>query len=162
MIVSIIAALDDRRGIGYQGRLPWHLSTDLKRFKSLTMGHHIIMGRKTYLSIGKPLPGRTNIVLTKNEDYRSADVVVAHSIDDALEIARRNGETEVFIIGGGEIFRQALSLADQLYLTYVHTDRASDTFFPELDRGWKITDSVDFPADDKNEFSTTYCIYTRA
>jgi dihydrofolate reductase len=162
MIVSIIAALDDRRGIGYKGRLPWHLSTDLKRFKSLTMGHHIIMGRKTYLSIGKPLPGRTNIVLTKNEDYHSENVVVAHSIEDALEIARRNGETEVFIIGGGEIFRQALPLADRLYLTHVHTDSVSDTFFPKVDRIWKISDSTDLPADDKNEFTTTYRIYTRA
>jgi dihydrofolate reductase len=162
MIISLIAALDDKGGIGRDGGLPWHLPADLKRFKTLTMGHHMLMGRKTFQSIGKPLPGRTNIVVTRNKAYQTDGVVVAHSLDEALAIAERNNETEVFIIGGGEIFRQSLPLADRLYLTRVHTDSDSDVFFPQLGQNWTSISSEHFPADEKNEFPTTFQIYARA
>ena len=162
MILSIIAALDEQRGIGREGRLPWHLPTDLKRFKAITMGHHLIMGRKTFLSIGKPLPGRTSIVVTRNEDYRPEGIVVAHSIREAIEIATENGETEAFIIGGGEIFQQSLPIADRLYLTCVHTDSTSDIFFPVLDQSWKVVSSEEIPADKNNELATTFQIYAQA
>jgi len=161
MILSIIAALDDKHGIGREGCLPWHLPNDLKRFKTLTMGHHLIMGRKTYVSIGKPLPGRTMIVVTRKVDFQPEGIAVVHSIREALEIASHNGETEIFIIGGGEIFRQVLPIADRLYLTHVHTDSAADIFFPELDHGWKVVSSEEISADTKNEFSTTFRIYAR-
>jgi dihydrofolate reductase len=161
MIKSIIAALDEKRGIGREDRLPWHLPTDLKRFKNMTMGHHVIMGRKTYDSIGRPLSGRINIVVTRNEDYQSEGVVVANSIDEALETAFKNGETEVFIIGGAEIYRQMLPIVDRLYLTHVHTDSASDIFFPALDQDWKVISSEEIPADNKNVYSTTFRFYAR-
>lgn len=161
MMLSIIAALDDRGGIGRGGRLPWYLSTDLKRFKALTMGHHLIMGRKTFRSIGKALPGRVNIVVTRQADYHVEGIIVVHSLQEALDLAGQNGETEVFIIGGGEIFHQALPLADRLYLTHVHMDSAADVYFPEVDNHWKVTYSEEFPADEKNEYPTTFRIYAR-
>jgi dihydrofolate reductase len=161
MILSLIAALDDKRGIGRGGSLPWHLSTDLQRFKALTLGHHLIMGRKTFLSIRRPLQGRTNIVVTRQKDYLPEGVVVAHSVKAALETAKKRGETEVFFIGGGEIFEQVLPLADRLYLTHVNTDSGADVFFPELDQSWKIILSEEIPVDEKNEYSSIFRVYER-
>ena len=161
MILSMIAALDEKGGIGRAGRLPWHLSTDLKRFKALTMGHHVIMGRKTFRSIGKPLPGRTNIVVTRQRDYQAEGVVVAHSLEEALETAELHGDTEAFIIGGGELYAQALPIADRLYLTSVHTDSHAEIFFPELAGEWSIVLTEEFPAGEKDEFPTTLRIFQR-
>ena len=131
MKISIIAAMDEKRGIGKNGELPWHISADLKRFKDLTTDHTVIMGRKTFESIGHPLPNRKNIIVTHNLSYNSMGSQVATSLHDAIEMAKMDNETEVFIIGGGEIFSQAVMFADELYLTIVEGDFGADTFFPD-------------------------------
>ncbi len=140
MTISIIVAVAENNAIGYDNHLLWHISEDLKRFKNLTTGHHIIMGRKTYESVGKPLPGRINIVISKQENYTVDGCLVAKSIEDALLIAK--DDSEVFIIGGGEIYKQALSITDKIYLTRVHAGFAGDTFFPELNLSEWATESV--------------------
>lgn len=131
MTVSLIVAMSQNRVIGYQNKLPWHLPEDLKRFKEITTGHTVIMGRKTFESIGRPLPGRKNIVLTRNPGYRAEGVVVFSGLTEALG-AVPAGE-EVFILGGAEVFREALPLADKIHLTLIHKEFQGDTFFPELD-----------------------------
>ena len=162
MIISLIVAMDENRGIGKAGYLPWHLPADLKRFKSLTTGHHLIMGRKTFDSIGRVLPGRTSIIITRNPAFLptipgSAHLKVAYSLGEALSIAEATGESEAFIIGGGEIFNQAMPLADRIYLTLVHTQLPCDTFFPELDPlAWQILEEITQAADDRNIYPTTY------
>jgi dihydrofolate reductase len=161
MIISVIAALDDLGGIGCDGRIPWRLSSDLKRFKSLTIGHYLIMGRKTFEAIGKPLPGRVSVVITHSTNYCPQGVMIVHSVRDALNIAEQNGEKEVFIIGGAEIYAQSIQLADRLYLTHVHTNSNSDVFFPPLINSWTITSSEEVPADEKNEYPATFRIYSR-
>jgi dihydrofolate reductase len=148
--------MDEEQGIGKGGRVPWRLSDDLRRFKALTMGHHLIVGRKTWESIGRPLPGRRLVIVTRNPGYRPLncpDCVVANSLQTALDVARRAGETEAFIGGGGEIYAQALHLADRLYLTTVHTRAGCDVFFPEFDlQGWVEIEHCEYPADSKNEY----------
>lgn len=129
--ISIICALSDNGVIGKDNKLPWHISADLKRFKQLTLGHPVIMGRKTFESIGKPLQGRTNIVITRDQDYRAKGVAIAHSLDEALDMARAKDKQEIFIIGGAQVFEQSLSFVDKLYLTIVHTTIEGDAFFPE-------------------------------
>lgn len=162
MILSLVAALDEAGGIGKNGRLPWHLSTDLKRFKSLTWGHHLVMGRKTYESIGRALPGRTNIVITHKQDFQAPGCLIASSLEAAIGLADRHAETEVFIIGGGQIFKQALPLANRLDLTRVHARLDCDVFFPPLDEHeWIEVYRMAFPADDKNDYPTTYYVYER-
>lgn len=126
-MINIIAALDEKRGIGKNGKLPWYLPEDLKRFKEITTGHTVIMGRKTFESIGKPLPKRINIVITNNPNFQAEDIVVCNSLDEALEKAKGN----TFIIGGGEIFKQTILRADKLFLTLVKGDFECDTFFPD-------------------------------
>ena len=130
--VSIIVAIDDKRGIGKNNRLPWHIPEDLKRFRRLTSGHTIIMGRKTFESISRVLPGRTNIIITRNPQYQAEGALVVLSLDEAIEKAKEIDDQEVFIIGGGEIFKQALPITDKLYLTLIdaHANEA-DIFFPE-------------------------------
>ena len=123
--------MDEKMGIGKNGKLPWHISADLKRFKQLTMNHTVIMGRKTFESIGQPLPNRRNIIITHNLSYNSMGCQIATSLHDAIEIAKNSGETEVFIVGGGDIFSQSMGLADELYLTIVKGDFGADTFFPD-------------------------------
>ena len=140
MIVSIIVAMDRSGGIGKGNKIPWRLSDDLKHFKRLTMGHHLIMGRKTYESIGKSLPGRTTIVLTHNPDYQIEDGTIAHSLKDALELAEKHGDSEAFIVGGGEIYQLAIHTADRIYLTQVDAQMDCDVFFPILDENnWTET-----------------------
>lgn len=162
MIVSIIVAMDSQGGIGKDNRLPWRLSSDLKRFKELTMGHHLILGRKTFESIGRPLPGRTMIVVSRNAEYRAADCIIAHSVEQALQLAAAAGESEAFVGGGAEIYRAALPSADRIYLTEVEAAVAADTFFPELDRsGWRETKTVTQSADEKNQFATVFRVLER-
>ncbi len=162
MIVSLIAAMDRHRGIGIGNQLPWRLSADLKRFRELTMGHHIIVGRKTFESIGKPLPGRQMIVVTRDRDFQVEDCLVSHSLTQAIELARSRGETEVFICGGAEIYAQSLGIADRLYLTFVDAEVVADTFFPEFDPKHRIErESVFHPADEKNEFPFTFKLLVR-
>lgn len=160
MIVSLLAAVSENRGIGLDGEIPWHLSTDLKRFKALTMGHHVVMGRVTYESIGKPLPGRYMVIITRDEDYRpqtlTKDCFVVHSLEEALSLAEQRGESEAFVIGGAEIFSKALPLAARMYLTRVHAEVEADRFFPVYDESnWERIESTHHEADEKNDYPFT-------
>jgi dihydrofolate reductase len=157
VIVSLIAAMDRTRAIGIDKRLPWRLSADLRRFRELTMGHHIIVGRKTFESIGRALPGRRTIIVTRNENYQSPadseNLSIVHSVEEAIELARERDETELFVCGGAEIYAQTIGLADRLYLTFVETEAAADVFFPEWDESeWEVRESVFHSADEKNQF----------
>jgi len=157
MIVSLIVATDENGGIGFDNQIPWHLPADLARFKKLTMGHYLIAGRKTYESIGGALPGRHMIVLTRNPEFNAPDCFLSESLADAFDLAEENGEKEVFIIGGAEIYREALPLADRLYLTVVHTETEADTFFPEIaEEAWTEVCSQEFSEDEKNTLATTF------
>ena len=131
--ISIIVAMAKNRVIGADNKLPWHLSSDLKRFKALTMGHHIIMGRRTFDSIGRILPGRTSVVISRNPDLHCDSALVADSFGKALELAA--SDSEVFVIGGEQIFREALPAADRILLTEIDRDFAGDIFFPPLSQG---------------------------
>ena len=162
MIISIIAAVDECGGIGVQNSLPWRLKADQKRFKRLTMGHHLIMGRKPYETIGRPLSGRTSIVVTRNPDYYQSDCLVTHSVEDALSIAEISQEDEAFVIGGGDIFDQSLHLADCLYLTIVHTCAQADVFFPVYKpEAWIENWSSYHPADEDNQYPSTFRLLER-
>nr|AIA17405.1 Dihydrofolate reductase [uncultured bacterium]AIA17495.1 Dihydrofolate reductase [uncultured bacterium] len=157
MIVSLIVALDRRYGIGKDNRLPWRLSADLKRFRELTMGHHLIVGRKTFESIGKPLPGRQMIIVTRQAGFQVEGCFVVNSIDQALRLARERGDSEVFVIGGAEIYAQTLALADRLYLTLVEAEVAADTFFPKFDKSeWLAQEMDQHEADEKNQYPFTF------
>jgi dihydrofolate reductase len=157
MIISLIVAMDRRRGIGKDNRLPWRLSADLKRFRELTMGHHLIVGRKTFESIGKPLSGRQMIIVTRQADFQAESCFVVESVDAALSLARERGESEVFVIGGAEIYAQTLALADRLYLTLIDAEVEADTFFPAFDENnWLIQQMVYHKADEKNQFPFTF------
>ena len=164
MKTSLIAALSTNNVIGRNGQVPWRLSTDLKRFKAMTMGHHLIMGRKTYESVGSPLPGRVNVVITRQRHYAPEGVVVVHSLDEAVEFAARAGETMAFIAGGGDIYQQFMHRADRMDLTRVHADVEGDAYFPEFDdvTEWQLTDSEHFEADQKNEYPYSFLTYVRA
>ncbi len=139
MRVSLIVAMTAKRVIGLDGGMPWHISADLKNFRRLTLGHPVIMGRKTYQSIGGALPGRTNIVVTRNRDFRPPDADVVHDLEEALvkaaAMAEIEGVEEVFVIGGAEIYAQAMRRARRIYLTEVHQELPGDAFFPELAGG---------------------------
>ena len=141
-MISLIVAASRNGVIGKDNKLPWHIPDDLKRFKTLTMGHPVLMGRKTFESIGKPLPGRTNIVVTHQKDFACCGALTAPSLEEALRITEK--ETEVFVIGGAQIFEQALPLADQIYLTRINRDFEGDTFlFPIDPAAWKETSRED-------------------
>lgn len=161
MRVSIIAALAANNVIGRDNALPWRLSADLKRFKALTMGHHLILGRKTYESIGTPLPGRTMVVVT-HSDFSAPGVLVSPSIEEALQ--RAAADEEVFIAGGAQIYDQSIHRADRMYLTRVHTEVEGDAFFPDFDdvNEWRLTDAEHFDADEKNEYPYSFLTYERA
>ena len=162
MIISLIAAIDNHGGIGKDGRLPWHLSADLQRFKLLTMGHFLVMGRKTFEAIGKPLPGRRMIIVTRNKAYHPDNCLVASSIELAIDLAEKYLETEVFIIGGGEVFKQSMVLADKIYLTSVNTVANADVFFPEIDlTEWKLTECEEKPQDEQNEYASKFSIFIK-
>ena len=168
MSLSIIAALAENRVIGHVGNLPWHLAADLKRFKRLTMGHSIIMGRKTWQSIGRPLPGRRTIVLSRQtEDLISnpwpvSDVHVVGSLQDAFKQASDTGDDEPFIIGGQQIYQQALPHADRLYLTRILAHVVGDTLFPEFDETcWQRIESESHAADIHNDHPYRFEVFVR-
>lgn len=162
MIVSLLVAMDERRGIGKQGGLPWRLSTDMKRFRQLTMGHHIVVGRKTFESIGKPLAGRQMIIITHDPHYRVDGCFTVHSINEAIELAQRHHESELFICGGAEVYGQTLDLAERIYLTQVQADSDADTFFPEFSRDeWIEQSSEPHAADEKNEHPFTFLLLVK-
>jgi dihydrofolate reductase len=165
MIVSAIAALATNRVIGRDNDLPWHLPDDMKFFMQSTTGHHVIMGRRNYESLPpkyKPLPNRTNIVLTRQQDFKAPGCLVMHDITSALEHARNQGENECFIIGGAEIYRLALPYTTRLYLTEIHADIEGDTFFPAVDPAdWKEVSRSHHPADERHQYPFDIVIYDR-
>ena len=163
MIISLIVAMDRARGIGIANRLPWRLPDDMKRFRELTRGHHLLVGRKTFASIGKALPGRVMIVLTRNPSFESHDCLVVHSISEGIELARSRGEVELFVGGGSEVYRVALPFATRIYLTDVETRVEADTFFPELDSAeWKEDAKVDYHAvDDRHSLPFAFRLLQR-
>jgi dihydrofolate reductase len=162
MIISAIVATAHNQVIGKDNSLPWYLPADLKYFKKTTLGHHILMGRKNYESIGRPLPKRTNIIITRNPYYISSGCLTAHSIEDALQIAYENGEDEVFIIGGGEIYQASMPYLERIYLTEVDVDIEGDVFFPEIDSTqWKEISSDPHLAGGKNPMNYCFKVFER-
>jgi len=192
MIISLIYAADENNGIARNHQVPWYLPDDLKRFKSLTMGHHILMGRKTYQSIGKPLPGRTSILLSRQEEYVPAHpdgytiqridqvqdiytdgqktqnpienrtIYLCRTVETATQLARLRGEDELFVIGGGEVYTQCLSLSERIYLTRVHAIFDCDVFAPEINLDdWDEIELTLHPADQKNAFASTFHLLSR-
>jgi dihydrofolate reductase len=164
MRVSIIVAVAENGVIGRDGKLPWHLSADLKRFKRLTMGHTIIMGRRTWESIGRPLPGRRTIVVSRQPDYRidAVDVTTAVSLDDALQLAAASGDDEAFVVGGAELYREGLLRADRLHVTRVRANVEGDTRFPAVQwNQWQFVTAEEHSADDRNDHAYAFEIYER-
>lgn len=148
------------RVIGINNGLPWHLPNDLRHFRRTTTGHAVIMGRKNYESIGKPLPDRTNIVVTRNPDYRAPGCVVVHSLAEA--IAAAGADNEIFVIGGAEIYAQALPLARHMHLTLVHADVAGDAYFPEFDwKAWHLVSREDHDVDDRHAYRYSFLTLER-
>jgi dihydrofolate reductase len=166
MNLSILVAVAENGVIGREGQLPWHLSSDLRRFKRLTMGHAILMGRKTWESIGRPLPGRTSIVLSRQANYQPGHdgVLVATNLDEALAQASRSvvEADEAFIIGGAGIYEMCLPRADRLLVTRVHAQIEGDVHFPQVDwNAWQLIEETDHGADDNNDYPHTYQLWQR-
>lgn len=166
MKLSMIVATAQNRVIGRDNALPWYLPNDLKYFKQTTLGKPVIMGRKTYESIGKPLPGRTNIVITRQTDYLPEGVKVVHSVAEARDLAESvcliDGQEEAMIMGGAEIYTLALSDADRLYLTEVHADVEGDAYFPEYDKTeWQEISREDFSAEGPNPYNYSFVVYDK-
>ena len=160
-IVTIIVAAAENNAIGKDNKLIWHLRDDLQRFKTLTSGHHIIMGRKTFESFKKPLPNRTHIVISRQDDYKVPDgVIVVNSLESALKIAKKDPQS--FIIGGGEIYKQAMAVTNKIELTRVHQSFEADTFFPEIDTDiWKETENIFHKKDEQNDYEFSFLTYER-
>jgi dihydrofolate reductase len=166
MIISQIAAVASNGVIGKNNDLPWRLPDDMKFFMETTKGHHVIMGRKNYDSLldkFKPLPNRTNIVVTRQKNLNAPGCIVVNDIDKSIAIAKENGEKEAFIIGGAEIYKMTLPVSNKLYLTEIEAEVDGDTYFPEFDRNeWKETSRVHHPADARHKFAFDFVIYERA
>lgn len=158
MIISMVVAAADNNVIGKDNRLLWHLPNDMAFFKNVTWGMPVIMGRKTYQSLGKPLRGRTNIVVTTNKNFNPGNgVMAANSIGDAIERAASTDAKECYVIGGGEIYKQSMTKANKIYMTRVHVTLEGDAFFPNInDNDWEIVSSLPFDADEKHAYSYTF------
>lgn len=160
-MISLIVAYDKNRVIGYNNSMPWYLPEDLKYFKETTMGKPMIMGRKTFESIGRPLPNRTNIIITRNKNYSVENAKVAHSLNEALQCAKEI-DKNIFIIGGGKIYEQAIDFADIIEVTEVHENFEGDTYFPEIDLNvWKEISRIKHHKDEKNKFDYSFVRYER-
>ena len=160
--IALVAAVAENGVIGDGRAMPWHLSSDLKRFRRLTMGKPVIMGRKTHESIGKPLPGRTNIVVTRQNDFPAEGILVAPGLEVALGLAAREEPDEIMVIGGGEIYAAAIGRADRLYITHVTASPPGAIRFPEIAADvWKAGFSERLPAGEKDDAATTFVIYDR-
>ena len=160
-MITIIAAVANNNALGKDNKLIWHLPADLKRFKKVTSGHCVIMGRKTFESLGKPLPNRTNIIITRNTDYKADDCLITNSLNEAIELAKKE-DNNPFILGGAEIYKQSLKFADKLDLTFVHHTFEADAFFPEIDLTiWEQESREDFKADEKNKYDFSFVTYTK-
>ena len=160
-MLTIIAAASENNALGKDNQLVWHLPDDFKRFKSLTSGHYIVMGRKTFESFPKPLPNRTHIIITRQKDYEVPEgCLVASSLKKAIDLCPK--EEEVFIIGGGEIYKQSIEIADKIDLTRVHTTIEADTFFPEIDTDkWKLVFEEFHCKDEKHDYDFTFLTYVK-
>ena len=161
MLISAIVAISRNNVIGRDGHLPWHRSADLKRFKAITTGHSIVLGRKNYDDIGRPLPNRTNYVLSRNTAFEAPGCIVCRSLEEALDKARAAGESECFIIGGAAVYRDAMPLVKKLYVTRVMADVQGDVLFPEWGEGWRKVSEERFEADEKNDFATSFEVWER-
>ena len=162
MLISFVVAASENNVIGRNNQLPWHLPNDLKFFKNTTWAMPVIMGRKTFESFGKPLQGRTNIVITSRPEWRQEGVIVVNSMEAALQAAAGTDAKESFIIGGGEIFRQSFPLAGKIYLTRVHAELEGDAFFPEIDpASWQCVSNLDFAADEKHQYAYSFQVWIR-
>jgi len=158
--LSLIVAMAKNRIIGAAGKIPWHLPNELQLFKQITMGHHIIMGRKTYESIGRLLPGRTTVIVTRQKDYSIPGAKTAHALDEAVALCA--GDEEVFVIGGGELYRAAMPIADRIYLTVVDAEPAGDTHMPEFDPAqWRISSTRQFYKDERHAHDYRFEIHDR-
>jgi dihydrofolate reductase len=159
IMISFIVAMDKNRVIGNKNRLPWHLPADLQYFKRVTMGHPVIMGRKTYESIGRPLPGRENIILTRDENYTVDGCTVLHSVSDIKELEKQNND-ELFVIGGAEIFKETFTIANRLYITMIEEEFEGDTYFPNFDKNeWVLVSKEKGPRDEKNPYNYYFLVY---
>ena len=154
MIISQIVAVSLNNVIGVNRGLPWNMPADMAYFKKKTFGHHIVMGRRNYEVEGKALPGRVNMVLTRNPDYKIPDIIVVHHLEDAIEIARKAGETELFIVGGEQIYKLAMPFTDRIYLTRIHTEIKGDTFYPEVS-------CIRNKRDDRNPFDYDFLVFEK-
>jgi dihydrofolate reductase len=162
MIISIIVAYANGLVIGADNQLLWHLPDDMRNFRRVTMGHYIIMGRKTWESIGTPLPGRTNVVITKNKYLNIKDVLIFHSLQNAIEFAKEKKQNEIFIIGGGQLYRQALPIADKLYITQVYATFDGDTTFPEFNPDqWLVDFRSSHPIDERHQYAFDIKVLSR-
>ena len=164
-MISMIAAMGSNRVIGKDNDIPWHLPDDFKFFKDTTIGHHVIMGRKNWESLPhsfQPLPGRPNIVITRQSDFIAEGGVVVDSLESALAIAKKSGEEEAFIIGGGEIYRMGLDLADRIYLTEINGDFDGSVTFPEFDQSkWEETSREHHAIDERHQYSFDFVVYSK-
>jgi dihydrofolate reductase len=159
-LVSLVVAMARNRVIGAKNSIPWHLPNELKLFKSVTMGHHIVMGRKTWESIQRLLPGRTSVIVTRSRDYAVPGAIVTHSVQDAIEACE--GDNEIMVIGGAEIFRETLPVADRLYLTLVDAEPDGDIVMPALDMTeWWERSSQTYAPDEKHVYGYTFYVYDR-
>lgn len=162
MTISFMVAASGNNVIGKNNDLPWRLPNDLKYFKNTTWGMPVVMGRKTFESSGTALPGRTNIVITRNRDWTAPGARTVKTLDEALQAAKETDARELFIIGGGEIFREALPLAGRIYMTRVHAQVDGDTFFPEIDQAeWELVSNQDHPADEKHAYAYSFQLWKR-
>lgn len=162
LVISLLAAADENNVIGNNNQLPWHLPADLKYFKAQTWGMPVVMGRKTFESIGKPLPGRTSIVITRNNAWTFENVLTAHTIKDAVAFAQDRGVQEIFVIGGAEVFETAMPQAARIYLTRIHHRFEGDVFFPRFTTAdWQLVKSHSHQPDEKNKYAYTFEIWDR-
>ncbi|KFF17619.1 MULTISPECIES: dihydrofolate reductase [Chryseobacterium] len=160
-MTTIVVAMGEKNEIGFENKLLWHLPKDLKHFKDITSGHPIIMGRKTYESIGKPLPNRTNIVISRKKNWFEEGILIVGSIKEAVKFAKKIDEN-VFIIGGGNIYEQTMEIVDKLEVTLVKADLQADTFFPKINpKVWKKTEEIFHEKDEKNEYDFSFQTYER-
>lgn len=159
-MITIIAAIAENNALGKNNQLIWHLPADLKRFKQVTLNHHIIMGRKTFESLGKPLPNRTSIIITRNKNYTAQGCIVVHTLDEAIKAAA--SDNNPYILGGAEIYKQAIEIAHKLDLTFIHHTFDADAFFPIIDTSiWKEISRQYFKADERNKYDYSFVSFER-
>ncbi|HVT84567.1 MAG TPA: type 3 dihydrofolate reductase [Chitinophagaceae bacterium] len=162
MIISLIVAAANNNVIGKNGQMPWHQANDMRYFKNITWGMPVIMGRKTFQALGKALPGRKNIVITRQQDWKPEGVIIVKNLDDALFVTRETDAKEVMVIGGGEIYRLAFEKADRIYLTRIKAEPDGDTYFPQLDtKEWRLVSSNDHEADEKNQYAYSFQVWEK-